>query len=74
MDAVFEVAVIGVPHAQWGETVKAIYAAKEPISQTQLAIFLEPLLADFKIPKLVQQVDALPRNASGKILKQQLKE
>lgn len=72
--SIFEVAVIGVPHPEWGETVKAVYAAKEQIDVGVLRQFLSENLANFKIPRLYEQVDALPRNLSGKILKQVLKE
>ncbi|MEL3960110.1 long-chain-fatty-acid--CoA ligase [Lysinibacillus endophyticus] len=70
---IFEVAVVGVPHEEWGETVKAIYAAKTQIDEQELKDYLTEHLAKYKIPRLFEQVDALPRNASGKILKHQLK-
>ncbi|QTD40962.1 class I adenylate-forming enzyme family protein [Sporosarcina sp. Te-1] len=69
-----EVAVIGVPHPEWGETVKAVFAAGSPIDPDELKKFLHARLASFKIPRLYEQVEALPRNASGKILKQPLRE
>ncbi|MER2155170.1 MAG: AMP-binding protein [Solibacillus sp.] len=71
--AIFEVAVFGVPHPEWGETVKAVYCAKVPVSEQEIREHLEGKLAAFKIPKIYEQVEALPRNASGKILKQQLR-
>ena len=71
---IFEVAVIGVPHEEWGETVKAVYAAKAPIEEQKLKDYLTEHLAKYKVPRLFEQVEALPRNASGKILKQQLKQ
>lgn len=73
-EGIFEVAVIGVPHEEWGETVKAIYAAKTPINEQELKDYLTLHLAKYKVPRLYEQVEALPRNASGKILKQQLKQ
>lgn len=69
-----EVAVVGVPNKEWGETVKVVFAAKEEIDIEKLKDFLNGQLASYKIPRIYVQVDALPRNASGKILKQQLKE
>ncbi|AMO86544.1 Long-chain-fatty-acid--CoA ligase [Solibacillus isronensis B3W22] len=72
-EAIFEVAVFGVPHPEWGETVKAVYCAKVPVSEQEIREHLENRLAAFKIPKIYEQVEALPRNASGKILKQQLR-
>jgi len=72
-DGIFEVAVIGVPHPQWGETVKAVYASKKAIAENDLINYLEERLAKYKIPRLFEQMEALPRNAAGKILKQSLK-
>ncbi|WP_431028198.1 class I adenylate-forming enzyme family protein [Lysinibacillus sp. LZ02] len=69
-----EVAVIGVPHAEWGETVKAVFSSSKTVDIEALQSFLASHLANFKIPKLYEQVGALPRNASGKILKHALKE
>ncbi|MGE7942998.1 class I adenylate-forming enzyme family protein [Lysinibacillus xylanilyticus] len=72
-DGIFEVAVIGVPHPQWGETVKAFYASKKAIAENDLINYLEERLAKYKIPRLFEHMEALPRNAAGKILKQSLK-
>ncbi|MCG7344162.1 long-chain-fatty-acid--CoA ligase [Sporosarcina sp. ACRSL] len=69
-----EVAVVGVPHPEWGETVKAVFAAANPIDSGELKAFLTEHLAKYKVPRLYEQVEALPRNASGKILKQPLRE
>ncbi|RKJ33516.1 long-chain fatty acid--CoA ligase, partial [Butyricicoccus sp. 1XD8-22] len=71
---IVEVAVVGVPHEEWGETVKAIYAAKKQIDEQELKDYLSQHLAKYKVPRIYEQVEALPRNASGKILKQQLKQ
>ncbi|MBK3497026.1 AMP-binding protein [Viridibacillus sp. YIM B01967] len=68
-----EVAIIGVPHPEWGETVKAVFAAKEQVDIEKLQYYLAEHLAKFKLPRLYEQVEALPRNASGKILKQPLR-
>ncbi|MET3575059.1 class I adenylate-forming enzyme family protein [Bhargavaea ullalensis] len=69
-----ETAVIGVPHPEWGETVKAVYASDSPVAVEELKAHLGGLLAKYKIPRLYEQLEELPRNASGKILKQVLKE
>ncbi|MBM7692750.1 feruloyl-CoA synthase [Peribacillus deserti] len=69
-----EAAVVGVPHKEWGETVKAYFSAKEEVDMEELKAFLTENLASFKIPRLYEQVDMLPRNASGKILKQPLRD
>ncbi|WP_174612923.1 class I adenylate-forming enzyme family protein [Virgibacillus ihumii] len=73
-EGVTEVAVIGVPHPEWGETVKAIFAANEKVTQNDVKSFLQERLASYKVPRIYEQVEALPRNASGKILKQVLRE
>ncbi|KMY29078.1 O-succinylbenzoate--CoA ligase [Lysinibacillus xylanilyticus] len=72
-EGIFEVAVVGVPHPEWGETVKAVYASKAEIDEDELKTYLEEHLAKYKVPRIFERVEALPRNASGKILKQSLK-
>lgn len=71
---IHEVAVIGVPHETWGETVKAVYAASVQINEDELQEFIGKHIAKYKVPRIYEQVEALPRNASGKILKQTLRE
>ena len=71
---IHETAVIGVPHEEWGETVKAYFAAARTVDPAELKPFIGEKLASFKVPRLFEQVEALPRNASGKILKQPLRE
>lgn len=72
--AIAEVAVIGAPHEQWGETVKACVVLREPVEDIEntLRAYLQPLLADYKIPRLYQQYPSLPRNANGKVMKHRL--
>jgi acyl-CoA synthetase (AMP-forming)/AMP-acid ligase II len=72
---VLEVAVIGVPDDKWGESVKAMCVAKpgaslDPDSVIQWA---RERIAAFKVPKSVDIIEALPRNASGKILRKDLR-
>lgn len=71
--AISEVAVVGVPHPHWGETVMAFFAASEPLNPEEIKQFASDKLAKFKVPRLYEQVEALPRNSSGKILKQPLR-
>jgi malonyl-CoA/methylmalonyl-CoA synthetase len=66
--AVAEVAVTGTPSDEWGETVTAwIVADGRPPSPEDLLAFAAGLLAPYKRPRLVHVVDALPRNAMGKV-------
>jgi fatty-acyl-CoA synthase len=73
---VAEVAVVGVPDDTWGEAVKAVVVMKPGRTATaaDLIAFTRERIAAFKTPKSVDFVAALPRNASGKILRRQLRE
>ncbi|MGZ8274665.1 MAG: acyl-CoA synthetase [Burkholderiaceae bacterium] len=74
--AIKEVAVIGVPDADWGESVLAAVVKKEghvPDEQ-ELDLFCLEHIARFKRPKRYVFVDELPKNATGKVLKRELRE
>jgi long-chain acyl-CoA synthetase len=71
---VAEVAVIGVPHPKWGETVKAVVVPAEPgLEADDLVAFARERLASFKCPTSVDFVSELPHNPSGKVLKRELR-
>lgn len=76
MDEIVEVAVIGVPDEQWGETGCAVVVLKEGASLTikDIINYLENEVAKYKLPKYMHEMDELPRNATGKVLKYQLRE
>jgi len=67
--AIAEAAVIGVPHREWGETVKAYYVSEEKIEEETLKEFLRKELASYKVPRIFERLEQLPRNATGKVLK-----
>jgi acyl-CoA synthetase (AMP-forming)/AMP-acid ligase II len=73
--AVQEVAVFGVPDERWGESPKAIVVLKANAnaSADSLIEFVRARLAHYKAPRSVEYVASLPRNASGKVLKRELR-
>jgi len=73
---VAEVAVIGVPDERWGEAVKAIIVPKPgaPANEASVIVWARERIGGFKVPKSVDFVDTLPRNATGKVLRRMLRE
>jgi len=72
--AVADVAVIGQPSARWGESPCAVVVPKGDLDPAELQAWARERLAAFKVPKNIEITDELPRNASGKILKTDLRE
>ena len=74
--AVGEVAVIGVPHAVWGEAVHAVLVPRPGcvIEEAALLERCRSQLAGYKVPKSIEIREVLPRNANGKILKRILRD
>jgi acyl-CoA synthetase (AMP-forming)/AMP-acid ligase II len=70
-----EAAVVGTPDAEWGESLKAFVVRREgsSLSAPQLMAFCKQALADYKRPRSVVFLDALPRTPTGKILKRDLR-
>jgi long-chain acyl-CoA synthetase len=73
--AVKEVGVIGVPHSRWGETPMAIVVLRSghSVEPADLIAFTRDRLAHYKCPTSVVIANELPRNASGKLLKRELR-
>jgi fatty-acyl-CoA synthase len=74
--AVAECAVIGVPDERWGEVGRAIVVVRPgaAVEPADLLAFLDGRIARYKIPKSVVFADSLPRTASGKVVKRQLRD
>lgn len=72
--AVAEAVCFGVPHPTWGEEVTAAVVLRAPVPVPELLSFCREHLADFKCPKKIHVVDAIPRTATGKIQRRALVE
>lgn len=73
--AVAEVAVFGLPHPRWIEAVTAAVVVRDgrTVTADELIAHCRERLGSFKVPKHLVLVDALPKNASGKLLKRELR-
>jgi len=73
---ILEACTIGIPHEYRGETVKAFIVAKEgeTLTQAEVVDYCKEKLAAYKVPKLVEFIDELPKSAVGKILRRELRD
>jgi acyl-CoA synthetase (AMP-forming)/AMP-acid ligase II len=73
--AVSDVAVIGIADDKWGETPKAYIVIQNgaTITPEEIASFCRTKLAGYKVPRHIEIIEALPRNPTGKVLKQELR-
>ena len=73
---VFEVAVIGIPDARWGEATKALVVAREGarLTEAEIVEHCRQHMASYKKPQSVEFLPALPKNAYGKVLKRELRD
>jgi acyl-CoA synthetase (AMP-forming)/AMP-acid ligase II len=74
--AVLEVAVLGQPDPKWGENVVAVIAVRPgfAVSSSEIIAFCKERIASYKKPRHVVFIDVLPKNASGKVLKRELRD
>ncbi|WP_346838011.1 long-chain fatty acid--CoA ligase [Microbulbifer sp. SAOS-129_SWC] len=75
--AIAEVAVVGMPDERWGEVGKAylgVRADSDAPGEDELHAFCRERLAGYKVPRAFQVLEALPRNALGKVIKQALRD
>lgn len=71
---VSEVCVVGIPDDRWGEAVCAVVVAAEGLTEDTLLEFCREQLAKFEVPKRIDFVDVLPRGATGKVLKLEVRD
>ncbi|HEX4961981.1 MAG TPA: AMP-binding protein [Thermoanaerobaculia bacterium] len=64
-----EAAVAGRPHPEWGEVPVAYLVADSPLDESALVAFCKSQMAGFKVPRRFEYLEALPRNALGKVQK-----
>jgi acyl-CoA synthetase (AMP-forming)/AMP-acid ligase II len=72
--AVVEAAVVGAPDPKWGEKVVAVVCRRSEVSGEELIAHCRERIASYKKPRHVVFIDALPKNASGKVLKRELRD
>ena len=70
-----EVAVFGVPHEEWGEQVVAYIVAGPGalVDAAEVLAYLRQRIASYKVPAHIAVVSELPKNATGKVLKRELR-
>ena len=72
--SILEVAAVGVPDAKSGEIVKIFVVKKGPLTEGELRDFAKQSLTGYKVPKLIEFRDELPKTNVGKILRRELRD
>lgn len=75
-DKILEACTIGLPHEYRGETVKAFIVTKEgeTLTEEEVTHYCKENLAAYKVPKIIEFIDELPKSTVGKVLRRKLKE
>jgi acyl-coenzyme A synthetase/AMP-(fatty) acid ligase len=73
-ESIDEAAVVGIPSADLGEEVVAFVVTKDTVPPRELTVHCIRHLAPYKVPERIETIETLPRNASGKVQKDVLKE
>ncbi|MGI9208872.1 MAG: AMP-binding enzyme, partial [Rhodococcus sp. (in: high G+C Gram-positive bacteria)] len=71
--AVDQVAVIGIPDERLGQVAKAFVVSANPVPPEELLAWSRERMAGFKAPRAIEYLEALPLNATGKVMKDQLR-
>ena len=74
--AIADAAVFGIPSDEWGESVHAtvtLYDGHDSVTDEEIQQFAREHLASYKIPRSIDRMAEIPRSASGKILKKELR-
>ena len=73
---ILEACAVGIPHEYRGETVKAFVVTKEgeTLTEEEITLYCKENLAAYKVPKIFEFIDELPKSTVGKVLRRKLKE
>lgn len=73
-EAVVDCAIIGIPDKDWGESLKAyiVLDSKKKVTKEELIDWCKQSIASYKTPRFIKFRDVIPRNHSGKVLKDEL--
>lgn len=72
-DDILECAVVGIEDDEWGEIIAAALVTKKPLDLDGLTFWMKSKLPGYKTPRVIKELDELPRNTLGKVLKNKLK-